>query len=398
MAGGRRWPKILAALGVLLVLADQGLQHTVLADGELMRRRVAPYDPPLFNPGQRASFERLESFVVTGTPPAASFRIDPDLGWAPPPGGRISLQHYDAFGCRVGPEPLALERREGVGRVLTLGCSFTLGEEVADDETWVWQLDAALPDHEFGNLAMSAYGLDQALLRYRRDGRKLAADEVWLGWLPVASLRVLTVYRPAQRHWAPTPIFKPRFRLDDSGELELLPCPVRGPADTHALLADQAAFLEAVGEFDTWVARLPSAYAPSGEHLWHRSGLARLAMTYIEGRGRDHRGFLADPGRPEGKLLQAIILRLAREVAADGAHFRLFVLPSRDDSPSGRRSYLLPTVEALQAAGIEVHDLTGGFVSVGVFEDDSYWAPGGHYSAQGNSVVAGGLRHLLSGD
>lgn len=394
MAGrGRRWLRVLGVFLVVGVAADQALQFTLLADGELLQRRIAPFDPPLFNPGQRATFARYESFAKTGQPPQASFRMDPDLGWAPQRGGRIDKQHFDELGCRVGPEPLPLARRDGVRRVLTLGCSFTLGEEVEDDETWVWQLDAALDDHEFANLAMSAYGLDQALLRYRRDGRALAADEVWLGWLPVASNRVLTVYRPAQRHWAPSAVFKPRFRLRD-GELELVPCPVADPAQAFELLGDQDAFLAALGQTDHWVASAPRAYAARGSSLLHYTALGRLALTALEGRGRDHRSWLRNDEDDRSRLLLAIVETLAREVAADGARFRLLVLPDRDDLARlarGGAAYWAPFVGRLRDTDMEVVDCSAALSAIDGAGDDACWAPGGHYSAKSNAAVAASL-------
>ena len=180
--GSRRWTRVLGLLLLTGLIGDQVLQHRLLQGGELMRRRIAPFDPPLFNPSQRAAFERLDSFVRTGTPPEAYFRVDAELGWAPSRGGKIGLQHFDDNGCRVSPEPVTLERREGIGRVLTLGCSFTLGEEVSDDATWVWKLDESLESFEFANLAMSAYGVDQALLRFRRDGAAACTCR-WRCWL-----------------------------------------------------------------------------------------------------------------------------------------------------------------------------------------------------------------------
>ena len=148
------------------------------------------------------------------------------------------------------------------------------------------------------------------------------------------------------------------------------------------------------------VAYFPQSAGGVGEPRRGKKELtANLRGVVYRFSSEGHRArFLADPERPEGRLLQAIVLQLAREVEADGARFRLFVLPSREDLSTSRRRYLGPTLEVLEAAGVEVHDLTGGFVSVGAFEDDAFWAPGGHYSAQGNGVVAGGQRHLLAGD
>src|SRR5690606_35535786 len=102
--------------------------------------------------------------------------------------------------------------------------------------------DRARDELEVANLAMGAYGLDQALLRLRRDGLHLAPDEIWLGWLPAASLRVGTLYRPAQRHWSGPTFFKPRFRLREGNALELVANPAQSIAHTARLIANQNEF------------------------------------------------------------------------------------------------------------------------------------------------------------
>lgn len=399
MVGARkRWLWILGALLVLGVALDQVGNYALMSGGVVLGRRIAPFDPPLFNPGQWKAFAKYESFARSGQPPETSFHLDPDLGWAPPADGVLDKQHFNWAGCRVGPEPLEARPRPGVRRIVTLGCSFTLGEEVEDEQAWVWLLDAALDDHEFANLAMSAYGLDQALLRYRRDGRSLAAEEVWLGWLPAASLRLLTVYRGAQRHWTPTPIFKPRLRLSAEGRLELVPCPARTPADAYRLLSSQPAFLEALGTTDHWVARAPLAYAPAGSHWVHDSALGRLGLTLHERRGRDHVAWLRDEESELPRLLLAIVTQLAAETRADGARLRFLVLPQRDDLEqlrANRQPYWNSITTQLQAAGIEVLDCGPALLAAGALEDDGFWAPSNHYSARGNAVVAEHLRSVL---
>src|SRR5690606_27800481 len=147
----------------------------------------------------------------------ASFRFDPELGWTAPRGSRHGDDVYDTNGARVGRAPIAHERTPGMRRIVAIGCSFTEGAEVAAHESWPARLELADPSLEVANLGVGAYGLDQALLRGRRDGRALAADAVWLGWLPSASPRLVTLYRPAQRHWGQLVAFKPRFVPGASG-------------------------------------------------------------------------------------------------------------------------------------------------------------------------------------
>src|SRR5439155_10640392 len=125
-------------------------------------------------------------------PPLAAFDFDPELGWAPRAGGGEGELRWDSAGSRIARAPLARERREGVARAVAAGDSFTLGLEVGALEAWPALVEAGRPGLEVANLGMAGYGIDQALLRLERDGLALAPDEVWFGFLPGATLRLVT--------------------------------------------------------------------------------------------------------------------------------------------------------------------------------------------------------------
>ena len=71
------------AIAALLALAlgDQLLLRVGLADGVLLGRRMAPFDPPLFDEGQRKRLAMLESHVRTGQPVSRTpcHGLQPDL-------------------------------------------------------------------------------------------------------------------------------------------------------------------------------------------------------------------------------------------------------------------------------------------------------------------------------
>jgi hypothetical protein len=62
---------------------------------------------------------------------------------------------------------------EGKLRILCSGDSFTMGEGVDDDHTWCALLAAKEARLESVNLGQSGYGVDQAYLRFKREGRPL---------------------------------------------------------------------------------------------------------------------------------------------------------------------------------------------------------------------------------
>jgi len=394
----RRWLLGLSISLLIGAIADQVCQYTVLSDGTLFGRRLAPFDPPLFNSQQKSNRDRFESSLRTGIPRQAGFRFDDLLGWCPPRDDVWAGMQFDWAGGRVGDQPLSNPRREDLSRVVAMGCSMTLGYEVEDREGWVARLDQGDPSTEFANLAVPAYGVDQALLRFRRDGAVLEPDEVWLGWLPAASLRLGGLYRPAQRHWCPSAMFKPRFRIASDGELTEIPPPATSVTEALRLLTDQEAFLAKTGEDDMWVARAPLAYGAAGSHVLHYTALGRLLLTAHEWSGRDHVGLLTDHESEIHRLLIEVVDTLARESEAIGARFRLVVLPDRSDLAAGRvdeRPYWHAVTDELTSRGIEVLDCVPGMLAGGALERDDCWAPGGHYSAAGNQLVADTLSALL---
>jgi len=385
----------LAVAAIALVAVDQALLHTLLRGDTFLGRPIAPFDPPLFSPGQRASLARIESHLRTGDPPAETFRFDPELGWAPRVDGGFGDYTYDWAGCRIGAGPLPREKSPERRRIVAVGCSMTHGEEVGPREAWCSLVDEADESVEVANLGVAAYGLDQALMRLRRDGFVLEPDEVWMGLLPEAGLRITTLYRPALRHWSNDVAFKPRFVVED-GRLLRLDDPVASLAEISACLADQERFLAAMGSGDHWVERARAAYAPRGSRLSHRSFLGRLALTLHEASGRDveeayRSAFLREP-------LDAIVRTAAAESRERGARFRLLILPGPGDLEHARSEgagYWQGFVDDLAADGVEVVDLTPMLLE----HDDptSLYAPNGHFDVEGSRRVAAELAKLSGG-
>lgn len=391
----------LTALGIgllLCVLADQFLLHVLIDDGRLWGSRIAPYDPPIFSPAQEQLLEQLEGFVDAGNAEDASRYFDAQLGWCPPASAEYGGKNFDSHGARIGPSEVAKERTPGLGRIVAVGCSFTLGHEVEDGEAWPFVLDLAHDSLEVVNLGVNAYGLDQSWLRYQRDGADYQGDEVWLGWLPTASRRLGSVYRPALSHWSGPLMFKPRFRFVD-GELALEPNPTRNQAQLFDALTNQEAFL-AAAEHDFSVQRAPESYAALGSSWMHGSGLGRMWLTYAERGGREPATLLEEPTSEFFQLAVEIVRAFRAEVEASGANFKLLVLPGRDVLAYRQehgRGYWEGVVAELEDSGIEVVDLTSTCMDAGMLEDDTAWQSGSHYSAKGNQIIADALGLQLGG-
>lgn len=387
------------ALRSILVLAslaagDWLLGRALLADGWFLGRPVAPFDPPLFSPSQRGVLEEIERELASRQPRAG--RFDPELGWCNKPESGFGEFRYDWAGARIGTLPLERVKPAGVRRIVAVGCSMTHGEEVGAAESWCARTDALLPGLEIANLGVAAYGIDQALLRLRRDGWALAPDEVWLGVLPQAALRVTTRFRPLLDHWSLDVAFKPRFVLDASGELVLVPNPAASLMDVVRLLHDQHEFLDALGD-DPWVARARLAYAPRGSSWTQQSFSARLLATVWERGGRDLEECF-DPGSEFGRLYASIVRTMASECSARGVNFRLILLPGEEDlrrRAREGRGYWEGWTRDLATEGMIAVDLTTVLIGAGE-ELGRLFGPGGHYTREASELVARGLIEGIS--
>lgn len=397
----KRKPLKVAVLALAAFLAaDQTLQHTALADGELFGRWVVPFDPPLFTTWQKKRVGDMAAIVAGDEALRRNSIFDAELGWCPRPEQRVGAYVHDWSGSRTDGTALTRVKDPARRRVVAIGGSFVQGAEVEADETWAWFLGQSLGD-EIANLGVAGYGVDQAYLRLRRDGLALEPDEVWLGLMPEAVMRLTTHFPPVYRHWSSVVAFKPLFRLEPGGALRLVANPATSMARALELLSDQRAFLAAVGENDLWVRRSPLAFAPRGTSWTHWFATSRLAVTAIEGGGRDTARYLGEPDGELYRLLEALIQAIDAEASAAGARFRVLVLPSRPDLQSAVRDgspYWLGLLEDLRAAGIECLDVGPRLVAEGAAEgpEERFWMPQLHYSPRTNRIVAEELARQLS--
>lgn len=380
-------------IGVLaLLLLDQTVNLTLLADGRILGRRIAPFDPPLFHADQDASLERLRR-VAHGEPQTGAIRWDAELGWTTPTREAASDSWFDELGARRpladAPDSSAPPLSSRAVDILLIGCSVTYGDEVRPEETWAHALESAL-GARVANCGVSAYGIDQALLRLRRVGAIAKPKEVWLGILPKALPRLLSIYRPAMRHHEPSVSFKPRFRVVESGALDLVPNPAPTPEVAVDLLSTPGAFFAAVGEYDAFVANWPAAYRPFGSHLSHFLATSRIVLTQLENRTRPSVEVeLADPTSELSRLAESVVATIAAEADQRGARFRVFVFPDADDliAAAKGRPPIEPFVSRLRSRKLEVIGVERALLDAGATASAEWFRPGGHYSPRANAVL-----------
>jgi hypothetical protein len=131
---------------------------------------------------------------VAGPQRLGIYQMDPRLGWRHEPDSSTVHEHLDfkahytidAAGNRVLPQVA-----EPRGRIVLMGCSFTFGHGVDDNQTYAAQL-ASGPwrDWQLENLAVSGWGTSQAYLRLeQRLQQPPLPDLVLYGWLATHAQR-----------------------------------------------------------------------------------------------------------------------------------------------------------------------------------------------------------------
>lgn len=334
----------------------------------------------------RPTAERVRAALdVIAAGDAAYVAPDRELGWTVRPGGLSGDGRYEANaqGARA-PRGRRYAREPAVGRVrvVTVGDSFTHGDQVSGEETWQREMERMREDLEVVNFGVPGYGTDQALLRWRRDGAALRAHQVVLGIWPENVCRNLNVVRyflqPAGGF-----LSKPRF-VQEGGALRLLNVPVLGgDALVEALSAPERS---ALLRYDYWA--LADDLRP---RAWHRLRLARVVATignlYRRRALRDRLYRGEDPSGIE--LTLAIAQTFQREVIRAGAAPLVLLLPMRDLLERWSEEDSLPLARALRRGGLDVVDLGPVAARVAQERGEAFlFQADGHLTPEGNRLVA----------
>lgn len=303
-------------------------------------------------------------------------RRHPVLGW---PAG-------ESFTPRRAPE--SERRADQPVRVSLYGESFTLGSEVSDDEAWGNRLAARL-DARVDNFGVGGYGTDQAFLRFQLNTND-AARVIVLGIVTENLIRNVNQYRDLI--YASGGLgFKPRFVLNATNGLELVPPPAVSAADFPAFVRDPGRLLP--HEF----------FTPEGGRGVGAAGfpftvsLVRSARHFSVGprlRGEPWYADFFQAAHPSRALplTVAIVREFERVCRERGRTPLILLLPTGRDLQSFRqhgRWIHAPLAEAL-AQNEHVLDVGVGFARAVAPErfESLYVAPARHMNATGNALLA----------
>ena len=160
----------------------------------------------------------LEKFFPNG--------FDSELGWVRKPntnkieknGNKQTTWNINSIGSRINPN---FEKYDSL--ISCYGDSFTFARQVNDDETWEHYLSKYLKTNVL-NFGVGNHGIDQSLLRLKREFPKNNTPIVILAVVPDTISRILSTWKHYYEY-GNTFAFKPRFIIKNS-ELILIKNPI----------------------------------------------------------------------------------------------------------------------------------------------------------------------------
>lgn len=379
-AGSRRWMLAVAmnvlVVGIVVLVGEMGLR--VLAVRTNLGERVGGL---LLLPRNWNQTVRIYTDILDRADEREPYMVpDPVLGWTVGKGRRSEdgLYFISAEGVRSASQGPAVSPTRKSCRVALVGDSYTFGEVVGYTDTWGYRLEQHLRGAcEVLNFGVPGYGVDQMYLRYLQDVRLWKPDLVILGFISHDAVRSLAIYSFLTFPDGGVPLTKPRFVIED-GDLKPLNLPLLSPRDTFSKSS---------------VRELPFInYDVSYEPLeWDQPGWGALRASYILRLLIS----LRPPYRVERQetnvaaikqVNRLIFKRFAEAAGHDGARVMVVYLPTDEDLTDGAPEPL--GTQIVRSAGLEYIDLRDCMRSrpVGTL----FNAPeiGGHYSPEGNALVA----------
>jgi hypothetical protein len=366
-------------LTVQLVLLEL-ISLVGLAALERRHLRYEPIDERNVTLGHRKELERL----LAG--PLGYLRADPDLGWTIRENGAAPpLYRANAQGIRADRE-YADRVPDGLVRIATFGDSFTHASQVGNADTWEERLMERLPAVEVLNFGVGGFALDQAYLRYLRDGSRFQPGVVLIGFMSENIRRSVNVFRPFY-NTASSPFSKPRFTLGRDGGLDLLDNPLRTDGDYRELLDHPERVLPRLGEHDYYF-----------RERYRTGRLDRLAMVRLgkmiawwartnEPLGTD----FYDPRSEAFQVTSALFDRFHAEVESRGSTAVILVFPDQFDVASqwkGRPPAYRSLLDHFEVRRYRFLDLQSAFAEEDEPDSLNQLFRKMHYSPLGNRLVA----------
>jgi len=315
---------------------------------------------------------------------------DADLGWTNRPSSCTQDRKYcaNSAGLRSDRE-FTKQIPPGVMRISLFGDSFIHGHDVDLRGSLAPQLESALAARgvpaQALNFGVGGYGIDQAYLRYSRDGARFDTDIIVEGLQLENVARHLMVFRLIAYPQSKIPFSKPRFYFEGPSLL-VANKPTIAPDRVPAALATfESSPLRRYEFFYT------EKYRP---YWWRKS---RLLSVLADARHKDES---VDVMRTDGEgihLTLAILDRFKNDVSVTGKPFLLVYLPLKDNLAAqlrGEKDPWDPYVNMFRK-DFRIVDPTARLLEIARRKGVDAVAPG-HYSAEGNRAVAEALADAIA--
>jgi hypothetical protein len=287
------------------------------------------------------------------------FDYDPAIGWTPKRNFRSEKINTNSRGQR-GLDEIPVERRSDKKRMLFIGDSYTFGFDVGDGESFAALLNKNhLPSWEIINWGVPAYGTDQMVLLYEREGIPYKPDVVVMGFYTRDLFRNNGWFRSYR---------KPMFRIEN-GQLALANSKIPSPTELLRLYA-------------------------AGQIPMHPPGLYLVEYFQRLGDKLDRRGVTEDSG--EWQVSAKILERFVQKTRSEGSQPFLLIIPhdeflAKDGSATEDIARLL----AAKARELNLPCLDLIPVLREKSTSDPHPLYSGHFTPWGNQVTAEALYAAL---
>ena len=317
------------------------------------------------------------------------FAHSPTLGWTIQPNGRFGSYRANAQGLRAERD-YEIPPPPGVIRIAAFGDSFTHGDEVGFEETWEERLRLLHPELEVLNFGVSAYGLDQAFLRYQGEGVRFEPHLVLIGFLSEDLDRNMNLFRPFFGGATHFPLSKPRFTLQN-GQPLLLKNPLPRLSDYQLLLEKESEILPKLGlhdsHYQTKYGRGPYDFLPSVRlaKILHYAFLRRFA-----GGRTIHWNDTLNTESEDFQVTTGIFEKFYGAALEKGSLPLIVLFPDRYDLERYRMRGIkryAPLANFFRQKGLLTIDLFDAFDRYGKAYPISELC-GAHYTKLGNEIVA----------
>ncbi len=340
---------------------------------------------------------------------------DSELGWVRKPftsnneKGKNSeiTWNINEKGARLNPSFENLD-----SKISCYGDSFTFSRQVNDDETWPHHL-SGLTNSNVQNFGVGNYGLDQSLLRLKREFPKNPTKFVIMGVVPETICRILSMWKHYYEY-GNTFAFKPKFTIENDQLIQ-----ISNPINESSKFQEYKKYIDFIKKNDYFYKekfvkeKISFPYCITILKNFKRNFGIIYWQNKIENYKKNNRDFSKIKWKPmkiimdinmswkvklyaeknPSKLLKMILIEYANYAKKMNFVPIFTFLPQKDDLMFIKSHYNflqdfqkeLNSIEGLKVVDI-IDDLLLEDQLDPLFSDNNDY--GGHYSNQGNKIIS----------